>query len=134
MAELSWSERGGYTRLKHLPITQSSAAANAAKHAAKRARHAHSGLTPVGESFHPRATATGSISLIDAGGVKHFIDTNITLSPSSSASTATSEAIYTVPIVASTEAGGTANATLIDNFNGHNPISVNPTNHTGPLP
>src|SRR5258707_13707031 len=122
MAELSWSERGGYTRLKHLPITQSSAAANAAKHAAKRARHAHSGLTPVGQSFHPRATATGSISLIDAGGLKYFIDTNITFSTSSSASGAASEASYTVPIVASTVAGGTTMSTRSDMFDGYNAI------------
>jgi uncharacterized repeat protein (TIGR01451 family) len=111
---------------------QNVAAANAAKHAAKLARHARHGLTPVGESFHPHATFTGAVGLIDAGGLKYFIDTNITFSTSSSASGAASEASYTIPVVASTVAGGTTTSTLNDAFDGYNSLCVSLTNSTGP--
>jgi uncharacterized repeat protein (TIGR01451 family) len=105
-------------------------AANQAKHAAKMARHAHHGLTPVTSSLHPRAAATGSIGLIDAAGLKYFINTNITFSTSSSASGAASEASYTNAIVASTVAGATVTSTLSDMFDGYNAICVSLTNAT----
>ncbi len=107
-------------------------AANQAKHAAKMARHAHHGLTPVASSLHPRADATGSIALIDAAGLKYFINTNITFSTSSSASGAASEASYQAPIVASTSAGGTTMSSLSDMFDGYNAMCVSLTNATGP--
>ena len=96
------------------------------------ARHAHHGLTPVTQSLHPRAEATGSIQLIDAAGLKYFINTNITFSTSSSASGAASEASYTNAIVASTSAGGTTTSTLSDMFDGYGAICVSLTNATGP--
>ncbi len=107
-------------------------AANKAKHDAKMARHAHHGLTPVTSSLHPRAEATGSIGLIDAAGLKYFINTNITFSTSSSASGAASEASYQAPIVASTVAGGTVTSSLSDMFDGYGAICVSLTNATGP--
>ncbi len=134
LADIALTDKLSMLRqLKPHPADQAAtAAANAAKHAAKLARHAHSGLTPVGESFHPRATASGSIALIDAGGLKYFIDTNITFSTSSSASGAASEASYTHAIAASTVAGGTTTSTLNDMFDGYNALCVSLTNSTGP--
>ncbi len=134
LADIALTDKG--STLRNLKPQQadraSTAAANAAKHAAKRARHTYSGLTPVGQSFHPRATATGSIGLIDAAGLKYFINTNITFSTSSSASGAASEASYTIPVVASTVAGGTTTSTLNDMFDGYNALCVSLTNSIGP--
>ncbi len=76
--------------------------------------------------------ATGSMSLIDAGGLKYFINTNITFSTSSSASGAMSEASYQAPVAASTSAGGTTMSTLNDAFDGYNTLCVSLTNATGP--
>ena len=60
-------------------------AANRAKRDAKRNRTGKFGaLRPTAQSFHPRALATGSISLIDSSGLKYFINTNITFSTTSS--------------------------------------------------
>jgi uncharacterized repeat protein (TIGR01451 family) len=106
-------------------------AANSAKHAAKFASHAQSGRAST-ESFHPAIFATGSIGLVDAGGLKYFINTNITFSTSSSASGAASEASYTHAIAASTSAGGTVMTTLNDMFDGYNSLCVSLTNSTGP--
>ncbi|HEX7679926.1 MAG TPA: IPTL-CTERM sorting domain-containing protein [Thermoanaerobaculia bacterium] len=114
------------------PDRSSLRAANKAKHDAKMARHAHHGLTPVTQSLHPRAQATGSIALIDAAGLKYFINTNITFSTSSSASGAASEASYQGPIVASTSAGGTVMSSPSDMFDGYGAICVSLTNATGP--
>lgn len=132
LADIALTDKGSVNRLKQHPLGQSAAAANAAKHAAKRASHAHSGLTPVGQSFHPRATATGSISLIDAGGLKYFINTDITFSTSSSASGAASEASFTHAIAATTVSGGMTTSTLSDMFDGYNAMCVSLTNSTGP--
>ncbi|HXH39015.1 MAG TPA: hypothetical protein VNN08_10335 [Thermoanaerobaculia bacterium] len=109
-------------------------AANQAKRDAKHARqHAHNkGLTPSTLALHSRALATGSIGLIDAAGLKYFINTNITFSTSSSASGAASEASYQNAIVASTVAGGTVMSSLSDMFDGYNAICVSLTNATGP--
>ncbi|HXH38087.1 MAG TPA: DUF11 domain-containing protein [Thermoanaerobaculia bacterium] len=106
-------------------------AANDAKRAAKRLRHAHSIGRVTDESLHPISLATGSIALVDAGGLKYFIDTNITFSTSSSASGAASEASYTHAIAASTAAGGTVMSTLNDMFDGYNALCVSLTNSTG---
>src|SRR5882724_8176523 len=103
-------------------------AANAAKRAAKRARHSHSGWKVVDQSFHLAANATGSVQLIDAGGLKYFINTNITFSTSSSASGAASEASFTAPIAASTLAGGSVMQTLSDMFDGYGALCVSLTN------
>ncbi len=118
--------------LKQHPDQTDAAAANAAKHAAKRARHAHSGRMLADQSFHLTTNSTGAIALIDAGGLKYFINSNITFSTSSSASGAASEASYTGPIVASTVAGGTTMSTLSDMFDGYNAMCVSLTNSTGP--
>jgi hypothetical protein len=109
-------------------------AADQAKRAAKRARqHAHgSGGTVSALAFHPGKLATGSVGLIDAGGLKYFINTNITFSTSSSASGAASEASYQAPIVASTAANGTTHSTLNDMFDGYNTLCVSLTNALGP--
>jgi conserved repeat domain len=109
-------------------------AANQAKKDAKFARRHHTGgLTPTTQSLHPRATATGSISLIDAAGLKYFINTNITFTTSSNASGAASEASYTAAI-ATTTVGGLAGPgdSLSDMFDGYNTICVSLTNATGP--
>lgn len=107
-------------------------AANLAKRAAKRARHGHGIHTVVGQQFHLTPNATGSVQLIDAGGLKYFVNTNITFSTSSSASGAASEASYTAPIVASTSGGGTTMSTPSDMFDGYNGLCVSLTNATGP--
>jgi uncharacterized repeat protein (TIGR01451 family) len=107
-------------------------AANQLKREAKRARHHGASLRPGALSFHPRALATGSISLIDASGLKYFINTGITFSTSSSASGAASEASYSAPIVASTAGGGVTNSTLSDMFDGYQGMCVSFTNATGP--
>src|SRR5436305_2229814 len=67
---------------------------------------------------------TGSIALIDSGGLKYFINTDITFSTSSSASAAMSEASYTHAVAASTSAGGTVASTLNDAFDGYNTLCV----------
>jgi len=106
-------------------------AENQAKKAAKR-KGQHHGLAVTTQSLHPRATATGSISLIDASGLQYFINTDITFSTTSSASGAASEASYTGPVVASTSGGGTTTSTLNDAFDGYQTICVSLTNATGP--
>jgi uncharacterized repeat protein (TIGR01451 family) len=108
-------------------------AENQAKKAAKLAKR-HHGLTPVTQAFHPRTTATGSIGLIDASGLKYFINTNITTTGStgSSLSGAASEASYTHAVAATTSAGGTTMSTLNDEFDGYGAICVSLTNASGP--
>jgi IPTL-CTERM motif len=76
--------------------------------------------------------ATGSQALIDASGLKYFINTNITFSTSSSASGAMSEASYTQAVAATTLNGGTTSSTLNDAFDGYNSICISPTGATGP--
>jgi len=105
-ADITLTDKGSATsHLKKQPLDRSgSKAANDAKRAAKHARHGHSGLMPISQSFHPIALSTGAISLIDAGGLKYFINTDVTFTTSSSASGAASEASYTHQIAASTSA------------------------------
>jgi uncharacterized repeat protein (TIGR01451 family) len=104
---------------------------NQAKADAKRASGSQSGRAGVmARSTHPKAT--GSIGLIDAGGLKYFINTNITFSTSSSASGAASEASYQAPIVASTMGGGTVMSALNDSYDGYQAMCVSLTNATGP--
>jgi uncharacterized repeat protein (TIGR01451 family) len=108
-------------------------AANQAKRDAKHKKQHPTGSTAgLSHPLHPALNATGSISLIDAAGLKYFINTDITFSTSSSASGAASEASYTGPIVASTSAGGTTTSTLNDSFDGYNTICVSLTGATGP--
>jgi hypothetical protein len=76
--------------------------------------------------------ATGSQALIDASGLKYFINTNITFTTSSSASGAMSEASYTQAVAATTLNGGTTSSTLNDAFDGYNSICIAPTGGTGP--
>ncbi len=76
--------------------------------------------------------ATGSVSLIDASGLKYFINTNVTFSTSSSASGANSEASYTHGVSADTLNGGFVNATLSDAFDGYDATCVSLTGASGP--
>ena len=85
---------------------------------------------PLSRVIHPNAT--GSQALVDAGGLKYFINTNITFSTSSSASGAMSEASYTHAIVASTSAGGTTMSSPSDAFDGYDTLCLSLTNATGP--
>jgi uncharacterized repeat protein (TIGR01451 family) len=108
-------------------------AANKAKHDAKKGKRATLTTGRIrSNSLHTGINSTGSISLIDAGGLKYFIDTFITFSTTSSASGAASEASFTGPIVASTSAGGTTTSTLSDMFDGYNGLCVSLTNASGP--
>ncbi len=79
-----------------------------------------------------RALATGSIQLIDAAGLKYFINDNITFSTSSSASGAMEEASYTHAVAATTSGGGTVAMTLNDAFDGYNSLCVSFTGALGP--
>ncbi|HLX11140.1 MAG TPA: hypothetical protein VKY89_25050, partial [Thermoanaerobaculia bacterium] len=72
--------------------------------------------------------ATGSQSLIDAQGLKYFINTNITFSTSSSASAAMSEASFTHAVAASTLNGGTTSSTLNDAFDGYEAMCLSLNN------
>jgi hypothetical protein len=76
---------------------------------------------------HP-VKATGSQGLIDASGLKYFINTNITFSTTSSASGAMSEASYTHAVAATTSGGGTTSSTLNDAFDGYNTICLSLNN------
>jgi hypothetical protein len=76
--------------------------------------------------------ATGSQALIDASGLKYFINTNITFSTSSSASGAMSEASYTAAVAATTLNGGTTSSTLNDAFDGYGSICIGLNGMTGP--
>src|SRR5581483_10807994 len=106
----------------------------AQKKAMRDAKRAHKGkFSRYGSSsLTARADATGSVQLIDSGGLQYFINTNITFSTSSSASGAASEASFTGPVVASTSAGGTTMSTLNDMFDGYQGLCVSLTNATGP--
>jgi hypothetical protein len=77
---------------------------------------------------HSHNHATGSQALIDAQGMKYFINTNITFSTSSSASGAASEASYTHAVAASTLNGGTTSSTLNDSYDGYNTICLSLNN------
>jgi hypothetical protein len=72
--------------------------------------------------------AKGSQALIDAQGLKYFINTDITLSTSVSASGAMSSASYTHAVAASTSAGGTTPETLFDAFDGYNAMCLSLNN------
>lgn len=80
-----------------------------------------------------RALATGSVSLIDASGLKYFINTHITFATSSSASGAMSEAQYTHAVQATTSMGGNVPETLNDMFDGYNGACINVGANT-PMP
>ena len=88
----------------------------------------HAGRPGSGRTIHG---ATGSQSLIDASGVKYFINTNITFSTSSSASGAMSEASYTHAVSATTALGGTTSTTLNDAFDGYNTLCIGVDGATG---
>jgi hypothetical protein len=108
-------------------------AANQAKRDAKHARqHAHGVGRIAPSAMRLAPNATGSVNLIDAAGLKYFINTNITFSTSSSASAAMSEASFTHAVNASTSAGGVVTSTLNDMFDGYQSICVSLTGATGP--
>lgn len=79
-----------------------------------------------------KAQSTGGVSLIDASGLRWFINTNITFATSSSASAAMSEASYTGPVQATTMGGGNVASTLGDAYDGYQSICVSFTGATGP--
>jgi hypothetical protein len=94
-------------------------------------RQLHSKSTSVGKTkvehgrrVGPPGRATGSKALIDAQGLKYFINTNITFSTSSSASGAMSEASFTHAVPATTMGGGTVSSTLNDAFDGYNTLCL----------
>ncbi|HTQ78744.1 MAG TPA: hypothetical protein VMM92_02025, partial [Thermoanaerobaculia bacterium] len=93
------------------------------KRQARQARQARQVKTKPGHP-QPPTRATGSQALIDASGVKYFINTNITFSTSSSASAAMSEASYTHAVAATTSGGGTVSSTLNDAFDGYNTLCL----------
>lgn len=93
----------------------------------RRALHQSKRLTKV-KPGRPPGRATGSQGLIDASGVKYFINTNITFSTSSSASGAASEASYTHAVAATTLNGGTTSSTLNDAFDGYNTMCISLNN------
>lgn len=99
-------------------ITERRAARQSLKAAKDKPRHGR----------HGNAKATGSIGLIDSGGLKYFINTDITFSTTSSASAAMSEASYTAAVNATTSAGGVTSSTLNDAFDGYNTLCVSLTN------
>jgi uncharacterized protein (TIGR03382 family) len=68
--------------------------------------------------------ATGSIALIDATGLKYFINDDITFNTTSSASGAISEASYTHAVAATTVAGATTSSTLNDLADGYGEVLV----------
>ena len=108
-------------------------AANLAKKAAKQSKqHGHGGIRIVPSAFGITRNATGSVGLIDASGLKFFINTNITFSTSSSASAGMSEASYTHAVAATTLNGGTTMSTLNDAFDGYQSMCVSLTGATGP--
>jgi hypothetical protein len=95
----------------------------------RKTLHQQLAQTPKDKPEHTRRNAgpgraTGSIALIDASGLKYFINTNITFSTSSSASGAMSEASYTAAVAATTLNGGTTSSTLNDAFDGYNTLCV----------
>jgi len=91
--------------------------------------HAKTGVVKPGEKPHvPANRATGSQGLIDASGLKYFINTNITFSTTSSASGAMSEASYTHAVAATTLNGGTTSSTLNDAFDGYNTLCLSLNN------
>lgn len=76
----------------------------------------------------PRTKATGSQTLTDSGGLKYFINTNITFNTTSSASGALSEASFVAPVPADTLNGGVASSTLNDAFDGYNSVCLSLNN------
>jgi hypothetical protein len=80
--------------------------------------------TKSGKGKKPITNATGSIALVDAQGMKYFINTNITFSTSSSASAAMSEASYTHSVSASTLNGGVTQSQLNDSYDGYQSICL----------
>jgi hypothetical protein len=85
--------------------------------------HAKAGGKP-----RPVNRAQGSQTLIDASGVKYFINTNITSSTTSNASGAMSEASYTHSVAATTLNGGTTSSTLFDSYDGYNTLCISLNN------
>ncbi|MGA8807165.1 MAG: DUF11 domain-containing protein [Thermoanaerobaculia bacterium] len=108
------------------------AARQAAKKEKREARRLGNHQTSSALSFHPRATATGSLSLTDVSGLKYFINTDITFSTTKSASGAASSASYIGPVAATTSLGGTTMSALDDMFDGYGGLCVSLTNATGP--
>lgn len=70
--------------------------------------------------------------LVDAAGVKYFINTDLPFSTTSSGSGAATNAAFAGPVNADTSGGGTASVTFDDAFNGYNSLCVSLTGATGP--
>ena len=109
------------------PASDNSHKSKQAKAEARRSRLAASSL-----SLHPHVLSNGAVNLIDASGLKYLINTDMTIITSSSASGAASDAVYTAPVVATTQGGGTQMVALNDAFDGYNAICVSLTGATGP--
>lgn len=132
-ADISLTDRQAALRLIRNPnqADEGARTANAAKRAEKHARHAQGGRVEA-QSFRVAPNFTGSVALVDAAGLRYFINTNLTYSTSSSASGAASEASFAAPVVASTSAGGTVMSPLNDMFDGYGAICVSFNGSTGP--
>lgn len=103
----------------------------------RKALHQQIAQTGKNKPAHTRPDGTravGSQTLIDASGLKYFINTNITFTTTASRdSGAMEEASYTAAVAATTLNGGTTSSTLNDAFDGYNAICVSTTG-TGPCP
>jgi hypothetical protein len=71
-----------------------------------------------------KQASTGSLTLVDAQGLRYFVNTNVTFHTTSSASGAMSEASFTHAVPASTLDGGTVMSTLNDAFDGYQGLWV----------
>jgi hypothetical protein len=101
----------------------------------RKTLHQQLAHAPKDKSVHTRpdgSKATGAQTLIDASGLKYFINTDITFTTTSAASGAMLEASYTAAVAATTLNGGTTSSTLDDAFDNYNAICIAPTGATGP--
>lgn len=92
--------------------------------AKEKAKHGH-GSKALIKSFADQ-------QLIDAGGVKYFINTDLPFSTTFSGSGAATDAVFTGPVNADTSGGGSVSTTLDDAFAGYNSLCVSLTGATGP--
>jgi hypothetical protein len=117
-----------FAMLAELTATAVSADVALVEHQTLRHKlHAKAGGKP-----RPVNRARGSQALIDASGVKYFINTNITNSSSNSATSnasgAMSEASYTHSVAATTLNGGTTSSLLDDAYDGYNSLCISLNN------
>ncbi len=91
----------------------------------KEQKHGHRRDRSLIKSFADQA-------LVDAAGVKYFINTDLPFSTSYSGSGAATDAVFTGPVNADTSGGGSVSTTLDDSFAGYNSLCVSLTGAAGP--